>query len=246
MSLTDNIMASNKSNTKNDWDWDENDNKDKNNVDDDDAANDNWDDWADAEENVIADVEENTVTSTEIKDEKNAEIESNANAQTTNTNVNNNVDLNKNSEKSVSNSRSTGWGSLMGSWGGVVSTVLSTATEGLENITTSVTHGLDKVIGVPDPEEMARLNSLEEAQLKATENKEEQLANESNSNSIFGLNIVSGVTSLGSKVINTGLDTLEGIGKKTMDILQENDPMLRDKIKKITLEPEKTNLSEVS
>lgn len=49
-------------------------------------------------------------------------------------------------------------------------------------------------------------------------------------------NLISGVSSItklventGTKVINTGLGTLETIGKKTMEVLQEGDPGLKKK-----------------
>jgi hypothetical protein len=50
------------------------------------------------------------------------------------------------------------------------------------------------------------------------------------------------VETTGSKVLTGGLDTLETIGKKTMEVLQEGDPGLK---KKRALFSEKTVLSQV-
>lgn len=87
----------------------------------------------------------------------------------------------------------SGWGGW-GNWG--VSSILSTATQ----LTSNVSKGLSTVIGVPDPEELARINKKEEELLK-------EVAPEDPSNSsLFGFgNFVSGVTKIvettGNKVI---------------------------------------------
>ncbi|XP_062127282.1 protein FAM114A2 [Drosophila sulfurigaster albostrigata] len=142
-------------------------------------------------------------------------------------------------------SSSSGWGL----WGGKLSSVLSTASEGLGNITTHVNQGLNQIIGVPDPEEMARINAAEEAAKPASTPTEEQHTSDGGEEQkqdaaapAFNLGIV---TTLGTKVLNTGLDTLEGIGKKTMTILQDNDPKLMNKRKLLGLEANKPNLSAV-
>lgn len=63
---------------------------------------------------------------------------------------------------------------------------------------------------------------------------------------------MSGVTSLtklvettGSKVITGGLDTLEVIGKKTMEVLQDGDPGLKKKRAFFLNDEEKPNLSHI-
>jgi hypothetical protein len=53
------------------------------------------------------------------------------------------------------------------------------------------------------------------------------------------------VESTGSKVMTGGLDTLEAIGKKTMEVLQEGDPGLKKKRAFFMNEPEKPNLSQI-
>lgn len=76
---------------------------------------------------------------------------------------------------------------------------------------------------------------------------------ESRSYSSFGFgNFISGVSSItklvestGSKVMTGGLDTLEAIGKKTMEVLQEGDPGLKKKRAFFMNEPEKPNLSQI-
>uniref|UniRef100_A0A1A9W9D1 Protein FAM114A2 n=1 Tax=Glossina brevipalpis TaxID=37001 RepID=A0A1A9W9D1_9MUSC len=197
---------------------------------------DDWGDWSYEEDKSAAPKTEavNNNNQEELVDKK----------ERTKANSNN---YSKGEEKSlIANNSGMGWGSL---FGGVMSSVFTTASEGLGNITTTMTQKLDKVIGLPDPVEMARLNAIEEAKAKKlaedVTQKEQTLTQAGSNNQLFGLNLVTGVTNLGTKVINTGLDTLEGIGKKTMTLLQENDPSLKDKIKKLALETEKPNLSEV-
>lgn len=71
--------------------------------------------------------------------------------------------------------------------------------------------------------------------------------------SLFGFgNLISGMSSItklvestGSKVMTGGLDTLEAIGKKTMEVLQEGDPGLKKKRAFFMNETDKPNLSQV-
>lgn len=91
-------------------------------------------------------------------------------------------------------------------------------------------------------EEMARINAIKNNNTEAqvTEN-------------LFGLeNLVSGVSHLtkfvestGTKVITGSLDTLEAIGKKTVEVLQEGDPGLKKKRALFKLESGKPNLSQI-
>uniref|UniRef100_A0A1B0BXT2 Protein FAM114A2 n=1 Tax=Glossina palpalis gambiensis TaxID=67801 RepID=A0A1B0BXT2_9MUSC len=205
----------------------------KNDWEDDD---DNWDDWNCEEDNSKSQAD----SAIQELINNNKEESSDKKEQTKENN-----NYSKDAEKSfIANNSGMGWGSL---FGGVMSSVFTTASEGFGNITNTMTQQLDKVIGLPDPSEMARLNALEEAKaerLTEENSQNDQALAASGNNQLFGLNLVTGVTSLGTKVINTGLDTLEGIGKKTMTILQENDPSFKVKIKKFTMEAEKPNLSE--
>lgn len=134
-------------------------------------------------------------------------------------------------------SENDGWGG----WGGwEVSSMLTTATQSVSAITSQVSQGfstaLETGMGIPNPEELARLHKQEKQDHKNLE--KEPISNSAN-NSTFGFrlsNLVSGVSNItkfvestGNKVISGGLDTLETIGKKTMEVLQEGDPGLKKK-----------------
>jgi len=53
------------------------------------------------------------------------------------------------------------------------------------------------------------------------------------------------VETTGSKIISGGLDTLETVGKKTLEVLQDGDPGLRKKRAIFFQNTEKINLSQV-
>ncbi|GLV35218.1 uncharacterized protein CBL_01633 [Carabus blaptoides fortunei] len=135
-----------------------------------------------------------------------------------------------------------GWGGW-GNWG--VSSLLSTATLGVSTLTSSVSQGISTVlesgIGVPDPEELARIHKQQKEKMTEQSDEQEKSVDKSlspgNSQIGFGLgNFVSGVTHItklvettGTNILTGGLDTLEVIGKKTMEVLQEGDPGLKKK-----------------
>uniref|UniRef100_A0A1Q3FDZ1 Protein FAM114A2 n=1 Tax=Culex tarsalis TaxID=7177 RepID=A0A1Q3FDZ1_CULTA len=123
------------------------------------------------------------------------------------------------------------WSGWKPSWGGAAVSFLSSASKSVASITTNITQVIESGIGVPTPEEMAKRQAEEQAKLKADGYVPEGDA-EPTPGDRFGFDqIVSGVTQISSKVISGGLDTLEGIGKKTMTILQENDAGLLSKRK---------------
>lgn len=63
---------------------------------------------------------------------------------------------------------------------------------------------------------------------------------------LFGVSSITKlVESTGSKVMTGGLDTLEAIGKKTMEVLQEGDPGLKKKRAFFMTEENKPNLSQI-
>lgn len=129
-----------------------------------------------------------------------------------------------------------GWGN---SWGGI-SSFISTATTSVATLTSQVSQGLSTVIesgiGVPDPSEMARQDRVQEEEKRKRDGYEPSPSTpEKTSNSGLG-SFVTGVSQMSSKVISGGLDTLEGIGKKTMNMLQENDPGLMNKRKLLGLD----------
>ncbi|CAH0663802.1 unnamed protein product [Spodoptera exigua] len=136
----------------------------------------------------------------------------------------------------------SGWG-----WGWSVDSLLSSATAGISTITSQVSQGISTVletgIGAPDPEELARRSvktnetktDRPEPASEADKRSEEGSAQEASPGDAafpFG-SLISGVTKFvettGTKVIHGGLDTLETIGKKTMEVLQDGDPGLAKK-----------------
>lgn len=133
--------------------------------------------------------------------------------------------------------KSESWG-----WGWGVDSLLSTATAGISTLTTQVSQGITTVletgIGAPDPEELARKScqSNETKQImpeKEQDTQEKQDNGDSNDGTFPFGSLLSGVTKFvettSTKVIAGGLDTLETIGKKTMEVLQDGDPGLAKK-----------------
>ncbi|KAG4074190.1 hypothetical protein HA402_015493 [Bradysia odoriphaga] len=108
-------------------------------------------------------------------------------------------------------------------WGGMVQ-LLSTATSHVSQV-------IESGMGVPDPEEIARMQH--EEKLKNRENSEQIVTSDTRKDekSMLLGNLMSGVSQIGNRVISGGLDSLESIGKRTMTILQENDPGLLNKRK---------------
>lgn len=87
--------------------------------------------------------------------------------------------------------------------------------------------------------------------LTDTESKIQEQESQSYSSFGFG-NLLSGVSSItklvestGSKVMTGGLDTLEAIGKKTMEVLQDGDPGLKKKRAFFMNDPDKPILSQI-
>ncbi|XP_046395608.1 protein FAM114A2 [Ischnura elegans] len=143
-----------------------------------------------------------------------------------------------------------GWGSsLLNTATLSVSTLGSQVTQGISTVLETVEAG----IGAPSPEELARRmkeekEKVEELGAGPTDQKGEgddgdtsELEMEAwgdwnddggDGGLVAGaglLSLVSGVTQVTGKVFSTGLDTLEVIGKKTMEVLQEGDPGLKKK-----------------
>lgn len=155
-----------------------------------------------------------------------------------------------NDEKTQQQDNTSTWGAW-GTWG--VGSILSTATkvsQGLSNV-------LETGMGVPEPEELARMNRQD--QENRLDNETTTLNENNNPSLSFGLgNLVSGVSqitkiaqitriveSTGTKVINSGLDTLETIGKKTMEVLQDGDPGLKKKRAFLQMNQDKPVLSQI-
>nr|XP_022903131.1 protein FAM114A2 [Onthophagus taurus] len=145
------------------------------------------------------------------------------------------------------NKKDTGWGSW-GNWG--LSSVISTATNLTTQVSQSITTVLETGIGAPNPEELAKSDREIEKEVENVSDDELDSQNQEDKSNRFGLgSLVQGVTKLvettGSKVITGGLDTLETIGKKTMEVLQENDPGLKKKRAFLTLNDDKPILSQM-
>ncbi|XP_068623087.1 protein FAM114A2 [Battus philenor] len=159
----------------------------------------------------------------------------------------------------AASTKSDSWG-----WGWGMDSILSTATAGITTLTSQVSQGISTVletgIGAPDPEELARKTSRDienkpkkqESLPKDTEAEQEIEDSRSNASEApfpFG-SLISGVTKFvettGTKVLAGGLDTLETIGKKTMEVLQDGDPGLAKKRAMLGLDSaEKPVLSQV-
>uniref|UniRef100_A0A671TV15 Family with sequence similarity 114 member A2 n=1 Tax=Sparus aurata TaxID=8175 RepID=A0A671TV15_SPAAU len=109
-----------------------------------------------------------------------------------------------------------GWG-YWGSWG---KSILSTATATVATVGQGLTNVIEKAetsLGIPSPTELS-------AQV---EEEEKELADGSAAvGSAMGMltSLTSVVQSTGKTVITGGLDALEFIGKKTMDVIAEGDP----------------------
>nr|XP_031828689.1 protein FAM114A2 isoform X2 [Nomia melanderi] len=144
---------------------------------------------------------------------------------------------------------STGWG--WNNWG--VSSLINTATVGVSALTSHVSHGLtllEETIAIAEEPKMNEIEDKESSAIKVPDHNTEE---QSEQYSSFGFgNLISGVSSItklvestGSKVMSGGLDTLEAIGKKTMEVLQEGDPGLKKKRAIFINEAEKPILSQV-
>lgn len=134
-------------------------------------------------------------------------------------------------------------------WSGVVS-LLSTASGGVASFTSHVSSVIESNIGVPDPAEIVQQQRAEK-RLKSLDTPSSDAADDARTDDdakeklITLGSLVSNVTQISNRVISGGLDTLEGIGKKTMTILQESDPGLMNKRKLLGLDNDKPVLSQV-
>ena len=125
-------------------------------------------------------------------------------------------------------------------WGALKA--ISNASKHVALITTQVSQSISTAIdsmNIPEPEEMAKMH-VEQNKLDGSQEQSktgDKTLEKSDSTMFKFDNLLSGVTQISSKVVTGGLDTLEGIGKKTINILQETDPNM--------LRGNKVNLSEL-
>ncbi|XP_029375058.1 protein FAM114A2 [Echeneis naucrates] len=120
-----------------------------------------------------------------------------------------------------------GWG-YWGSWG---KSILSTATATVATVGQGLTQVIEKAetsLGIPSPTELSA-QVEEEHKQQAEASSETDKATGDGPSAIGGAmgmltSLSSVVQSTGKTVITGGLDALEFIGKKTMDVIAEGDP----------------------
>lgn len=124
-----------------------------------------------------------------------------------------------------------GWG-YWGSWG---KSLISTATATVATVGQGLSQVIEKAetsLGIPTPEELSvQVEEEEKSDASSEANKEEGSSGMGGamgmiSSSSMGMlsSLTSVVQSTGKTVISGGLDALEFIGKKTMDVIAEGDP----------------------
>ncbi|XP_008575035.1 PREDICTED: protein FAM114A2 [Galeopterus variegatus] len=114
----------------------------------------------------------------------------------------------------------TGWG-YWGSWG---KSLLSSASATVATVGQGISNVIEKAetsLGIPSPSEIST-----EVKCAAGETNAKESENSSPIAGPFGVfsTISTAVQSTGKSVITGGLDALEFIGKKTMDVIAEGDP----------------------
>ncbi|XP_061044346.1 protein FAM114A2 [Eubalaena glacialis] len=114
----------------------------------------------------------------------------------------------------------TGWG-YWGSWG---KSLLSSASATVATVGQGISNVIEKAetsLGIPSPGEISSEVQYATGETNAKENE-----NSSPMSGPFGVfsTISTAVQSTGKSVISGGLDALEFIGKKTMDVIAEGDP----------------------
>jgi len=129
--------------------------------------------------------------------------------------------------------------------------MISSASKSVASVTTkvsqSLTTAIESINNIPNPEEMAKIQA-EDKKTKSdepTEKDQKPAEQEEETASGFKLDsLLSNVSLISSKVVTGGLETLEGIGKKTMNIIHETDPNIKNKLRNIN-SSNRPNLSEL-
>ncbi|XP_040201037.1 protein FAM114A2 isoform X2 [Rana temporaria] len=132
-----------------------------------------------------------------------------------------------NPEQDSATKSSSSWG-YWGSWGkSLISTASATVATVGHGISTAIEKA-ESTLGVPSPVELSFRDRAEAAGDANTEEGAESKEGEASSpiSGAFGFlsSISTAVQSTGKTVITGGLDALEFIGKKTMDVIAEGDP----------------------
>ncbi|XP_062513895.1 protein FAM114A2-like isoform X2 [Corticium candelabrum] len=143
-------------------------------------------------------------------------------------------------DKKASKPASSGWG-----WGGWLSSTASALGQGLQ----SAIHTVEETLGIPEPEEIAKHtqndDTAEEGKKEIVDSEPQKSKTgttetvkttdvEEESSSTFsmwsGMSALSSViASKSSELVSGGIDALEAIGRKTMDVISDGDPGLRQK-----------------
>lgn len=120
-----------------------------------------------------------------------------------------------------------GWG-YWGSWG---KSILNTATATVATVGQGLTQVIEKAetsLGIPSPTELSAQVEEEQKELGESSSDTDKTAGDGSAavGSAMGMlsSLTSVVQSTGKTVITGGLDALEFIGKKTMDVIAEGDP----------------------
>lgn len=118
--------------------------------------------------------------------------------------------------KDVTHARWGYWGSWSKSLLSSASATVATVGQGISNIIEKA----ETSLGIPSPSEISSENKCAAGETNARENENSLVAGP------FGVfsTISTAVQSTGKSVISGGLDALEFIGKKTMDVIAEGDP----------------------
>ncbi|KAL0994430.1 hypothetical protein UPYG_G00122190 [Umbra pygmaea] len=120
-----------------------------------------------------------------------------------------------------------GW-SYWGSWG---KSIISTASATVATVGQGITHAIEKAettLGIPSPTELSTQNGEDDKQ-EGKPPGETDKGEEDGATAVGGAmgmfsSLSSVVQSTGKTVLTGGLDALEFIGKKTMDVIAEGDP----------------------
>ncbi|XP_024122147.1 protein FAM114A2 isoform X1 [Oryzias melastigma] len=120
-----------------------------------------------------------------------------------------------------------GWG-YWGSWG---KSLLSTATATVATVGQGLSQVIEKAettLGIPSPTELSAQVEEEQRQHESSGEGREEAGQDGPSAVGGALGVLSSLSSVvqttGKTVISGGLDALEFIGKKTMDVIAEGDP----------------------
>ncbi|KAJ8028100.1 hypothetical protein HOLleu_30238 [Holothuria leucospilota] len=143
------------------------------------------------------------------------------------------------SSKETSSAGGGSWGSWGSSWSGWGTSLLSSASATVSAVSGSVGKVIENVestLGVPKPEDLPcdqgeSSDQKQDGQSEATDSQEEghQASSPGAAVGSFFSYSASALTSAVGKTVTGGLDALESLGKKTMDVLQDGDPGLRRK-----------------